>query len=226
MLPIPSDAAPARRDPHPPRHIPAGQSAAHSTLSHLTMVLRTSATLALGAFASMTATAQTPVSGPQGSGQSSEITSSPQRLLEQWREDHGAGWRMLTNPKTGTMEMLFGSNAQSPFEPNTSVPEDWFAIARYWAQETYQMHGIEDVELTSPSFRYLPLAMGNTTDKVSVRFEQVVAGVPVEQSAFNVLFDTQGRLLSIHTTGAPSVEDKGVKPLINEIGRASCRERV
>ncbi len=163
----------------------------------------------------MTATAQTPVSGPQGSGQSSEITSSPQRLLEQWREDHGAGWRMLTNPKTGTMEMLFGSNAQSPFEPNTSVPEDWFAIARYWAQETYQMHGIEDVELTSPSFRYLPLAMGNTTDKVSVRFEQVVAGVPVEQSAFNVLFDTQGRLLSIHTTGAPSVEDKGVKPLIN-----------
>lgn len=122
---------------------------------------------------------------------------------------------MLTNSRTGTLEMLFGANAQSPFEPNTNVPEDWFALARYWARESIQMHGIEDAELVNPRFRYLPLAMGNTTDKITVRFEQVVAGVPVEQAALNVLFDTQGRLLSIHVTGAPSVEDAGARPLIN-----------
>lgn len=186
--------------------------------------------MALGALASMTATAQTPAllsNGPVSNGPVSigtvsgspslltATSSSPARLLAQWREDHGSGWRMRTNSQTGTLEMLFGANAQSPFEPNTSVPEDWFALARYWAQESYQMHGIEDAELVNPRFRYLPLAMGNTTDKITVRFEQVVAGVPVEHAALNVLFDTQGRLLSIHVTGAPSVEDAGAQPLIN-----------
>ena len=48
-----------------------------------------------------------------------------------------------------------------------------------------------------------------------MRFEQVIAGVPVEQAAVNVLFDTQGRMLSLHTTAAPAVEQAGVRPLIN-----------
>ena len=172
------------------------------------MVHRNLGLAALGLAVSTVASAQNQLPGQP-------FSSSPDALLADWTSEHGAGWHLQTHPLTGTLEMLHGMAAEGPFEPDTNQPEDWFALARYWVQETYAMHGIEDAQLVKPRFRYLPLAQANTTDKVTVRFEQVVEGVPVEQAAVNVLFDTQGRMLSLHTTAAPAVEKAGVRPLIN-----------
>ncbi|MEM6570211.1 MAG: hypothetical protein AAF957_17505 [Planctomycetota bacterium] len=156
---------------------------------------------AFGALVALPASAQS--SSPSGP---SAATSSPERLLEEWRSEHGPNWRMHTNASTGMLEMLYGGSKASPFEPDTNQPEEWFQIARYWLEESYSMHGVEQNELVESRFRYLPLGQVNTTDKVTVRFEQVVGDVPVEDGAVNVLFDTRGRLLSIHTTASPAVE--------------------
>ena len=172
------------------------------------MVHRNLGLAALGLAVSTVASAQNQLPGQP-------FSSSPDALLADWTSEHGEGWHLQTHPSTGTLEMLHGMSAEGPFEPDTNQPEDWFALARYWVQETYAMHGIEDAQLVEPRFRYLPLAQANTTDKVTVRFEQVIEGVPVEQAAVNVLFDTQGRMLSLHTTAAPAVEQAGVRPLIN-----------
>ena len=172
------------------------------------MVHRNLGLAALGLAVSTVASAQTQLPGQP-------FSSSPDALLADWTSEYGEGWHLLTHPSTGTLEMLHGKAAEGPFEPDTNQPEDWFALARYWVRETYAMHGIEDAQLVKPRFRYLPLAQANTTDKITVRFEQVIAGVPVEQAAVNVLFDTQGRMLSLHTTAAPAVEQAGVRPLIN-----------
>ncbi len=172
------------------------------------MVHRNLGLAALGLAVSTVASAQTQLPGQP-------FSSSPDALLADWTAEHGEGWHLLTHPSTGTLQMLHGMSAEGPFEPDTNEPEDWFALARYWVQETYAMHGIEDAQLVEPRFRYLPLAQANTTDKITVRFEQVIAGVPVEQAAVNVLFDIQGRMLSLHTTAAPAVEQAGVRPLIN-----------
>lgn len=184
------------------------------------MVLRTQGLVAFGALAAIASThasAQAPSIGSNASLQTSAAaaTSSPDLLLAAWNRDHGPNWRLLTTRGTGMLEMLHGGNAAPPFEPNTNREQDWFDLARFWIGETYAMHGVEDAELQNPQFRYLPLAQSNTTDKITVRFEQMIEGVPVEQSAINVLFDTSGRLLSIHTTAAPSLSNPGVKPVIN-----------
>lgn len=172
------------------------------------MVHRNLGLAALGLAVSTVASAQTQLPGQS-------FTSSPDALLADWTAEYGQGWHLLTHQKTGTLEMLHGMAAEGPFEPDTNEPEDWYALARYWVQETYAMHGIEDAQLVKPRFRYLPLAQVNTTDKITVRFEQVIEGVPVEEAAVNVLFDTQGRMLSLHTTAAPAVDQPGVRPLIN-----------
>ncbi len=151
------------------------------------------------------ATAQTTV-------QPTEFTASPARLLADWRADHGDSWRLLSNQRTGTVEMLFGGRADSPFEPNTNEPAAWFTLARYWIEQTYQMHGVESGQLVEERFRFMPLGQVNSTDKITVRFEQVVNGVPVEDGAINVLFDTSGRLLSVHSTAAPTLTHPSGKP--------------
>ncbi|MEM6674323.1 MAG: hypothetical protein AAF726_15870 [Planctomycetota bacterium] len=174
------------------------------------MLQRATAAIALGGLVGAPVFAQTDASSdPTGP------TSSPDRLLENWRAEYGSSWRTLQNPRTGTLEMLYGGNARSPFEPSVSDPEQWVIAARHWVAETYAMHGLEDEQLDTPRFSYLPLGQGNTTDKVTVRLEQSVGGVPVEDGAVNVLFDASGRLLSLHATGAPEVEDPTGQPTID-----------
>jgi len=148
----------------------------------------------------------------QSLNQPTEFTSSPETLLANWRAEHGDSWRLLSNPRTGTLEMLFGGNAVSPVEPNTSEPVEWFSLARYWVEQTYQMHGIESDQLVEERFRFMPLGQVNSTDKITVRFEQVVNGVPVEDGAVNVLFDMSGRLLSVHCTAAATLTSPSGKP--------------
>ncbi|MBL6755903.1 MAG: hypothetical protein ISQ11_05805 [Planctomycetes bacterium] len=152
------------------------------------------------------------VATAQSTAQPTEFTASPTRLLADWRADHGDSWRLLTNQRTGTVEMLFGGRANSPFEPDTNEPAAWFTLARYWVEQTYQMHGVESDQLVEERFRFMPLGQVNSTDKITVRFEQVVNGVPVEDGAVNVLFDTSGRLLSVHSTAAPTLTHPGGKP--------------
>ena len=152
------------------------------------------------------------VAQTRGANAPLEFSSSPDRLLSEWRAAHGDAWRQLTNPATGTVEMLFGGNAASPFEPSTTEPAEWFSLARYWAEQTYAMHGVESDQLVEARFRFMPLGQVNSTDKITVRFEQVVGGVPVEDGAINVLFDTSGRLLSVHSTAAPVLSRPSGKP--------------
>ncbi|MGB0330652.1 MAG: hypothetical protein ACPGPE_02400 [Planctomycetota bacterium] len=148
----------------------------------------------------------------QSSMQPSEFTAGPDRLLADWRAEHGDSWRLLTNPRTGTVELLFGGRSNSPFEPNTNEPAAWFTLARHWVEQTYPMHGVESDQLVEERFRFMPLGQVNSTDKITVRFEQVVNGIPVEDGAVNVLFDTSGRLLSVHSTAAPTLTHPSGKP--------------
>ncbi len=165
------------------------------------MLLTITRAAALGALAALPVSAQI-----ADTGGPSEVTSSPDRLLAEWRAEHGSSWRMHTNPATGTLEMLYGGNAASPFEPNTSEHAEWYQIARFWIAETYAMHGVEGSQLVESRFQFMPLGQINSTDKITVSFEQFGGEVPVEDGRINVLFDMSGRLLSIHTTATPDLE--------------------
>lgn len=135
-------------------------------------------------------------------------SNEPTVLLDAWRARHGSDWRLALHPRTGSMEMLYGGSAEAPFELDTSSNEDWFRLALHWIEESRGFHGIEQEQLVNGTFRFLPLAQGNTTDKVTIRFEQLSrGGVPVQSSGTHVLFDAlSGKLLAITTTAAPELE--------------------
>jgi hypothetical protein len=163
---------------------------------------------ALAAFYAATAAlcAQEPTPGPADRTPEPPAAASPQDQLADWRAKHGAEWRSHINSRTGTLELLFGGNAAPSFEPDSSVDADWIRLASEWIEATEGMHGVPLSELVGVRVFFLPLAQGNTTDKVTVRMDQRIGGVPVEDGRINVLFDLQGRLLSLHTTAAPRVD--------------------
>ena len=136
--------------------------------------------------------------------------------LSRWRSTHGQAWQARVDPATGQLEMLYGGNAAAPFRPDTHVESDWLALARHWARETRPMHGIEGAELVDEGFLYLPLGMGNGSDKIVARLTQSIVGVPVENGRMNVLFDIDGRLLALHSTAAPVSAGLSAVPTIGE----------
>ena len=150
---------------------------------------------------------------PRPAGFDAELTA--------WQAAHGANWRALVDPTTGHLELLHGGNAQAPFVPDTAVDADWFALARYWVHKTEALHGVELAQLSDEKVTYLPLGMANGTDKLTVRLRQTVSGLPVESGVVNALFDTQGRLLSLHSTAAPLTGHIQVAPGVS--GRAAVK---
>jgi hypothetical protein len=169
---------------------------------------------ALAALSAATATlcAQEPAARPVDRPSVPSATSSPPDQLAAWRSQYGAAWRTHTNSRTGTLELLYGGRAAPTFEPDTNVDEHWFRLGREWIVATEGMHGVAQSELVEARVFFLPLAQSNTTDKMTVRFDQVIDGVPVENGRINVLFDLQGRLLSLHSTAAPAIDDPSTPP--------------
>ncbi|MCP3917650.1 MAG: hypothetical protein GY711_19055 [bacterium] len=150
-------------------------------------------------------------------GEPEPIASSPNLQVEltQWRSQHGEAWHTHADRTTGHLEMLYGGSATPLFVPTPGVDAEWIELARHFVRETHAMHGIEDGDLTLPRVVFLPLGMGNGSDKITVRLHQQIGGVPVENGAVNVLFNTRGELLSVHSTGAPAVAQAATTPALS-----------
>ena len=161
--------------------------------------------------------------------QSSEETSAPrvdglQDSLADWRGEHGPEWAMRTDRETGYMEMLYGGKAQAQRAPMVGDEEGWIALAKEWVAGAVALHAIEGTELGEGKFMYLPLGMARGTDKVSVSFEQSLGGLPVDGGRVNVLMDTHGHLLSLHSTAAPLTQDLVLFPAVSgKAARSTAR---
>lgn len=142
---------------------------------------------------------------------SEPVSSHLDTLLTAWQGDFGPSWQVATNPLTGTAELLFGGRASAGFEPNINNEGQWFQLARHWVGQTKAMHGVQASDLIDNRFVFLPLAQVNTTDKVTIALDQVIGGIPVEDARVNVLFTNQGEMLSLHSTAAPSFENRSTQ---------------
>ncbi|MBL8862554.1 MAG: hypothetical protein JNK02_11150 [Planctomycetes bacterium] len=134
-------------------------------------------------------------------------------LFEAWKAEHGPNWRPFVALDTGHIEMIAGGRAEPRWSPREDG--DFEALAREALAASEALHGIEGQTLVLEYVLHLPLGMIGTTDKMTVRFRQTVRGVPVEGGLVNVLFDTRGALLSIHTTGMPRVADFPTSPALD-----------
>jgi hypothetical protein len=136
--------------------------------------------------------------------------SPVESALADWRKQHGANWEVFMDTGTGRASFLYGGSAPAPFEPASEA--DWFTLARGALAQTQELHGIEAATLVEHSTLFQPLGMVGTTDKQTVKFRQLVAGVPVDGGFVNVLFDARGRLLSVQTRALPGIAGLDVVP--------------
>ena len=91
---------------------------------------------------------------------------------------------------------------------------EWFESGLEQVNEARAVLGVDAAHLVPREVVFLPLGWIGTTDKLTVSFDQVFEGLPVEGARMNLLFDAMGGLLSLQTSCASG-----------ELGSALKRER-
>lgn len=100
--------------------------------------------------------------------------------------------------------MLLGGGFEHSFRPQTENAR--FLLARYFINQAVDLFLLDSNTLVNDRTIELPLGMVGGTDKVTVRFRQVIDGVPVEHGYVNVLFDlSDWTLLSIDSMAIAGV---------------------
>lgn len=149
---------------------------------------------------------------PQTSGEPVSIRPDLDVLTKSWGAVHGASWRYFADPATGHLEMLAGGNIEPAFTPADDSDAEWAELALSYIALVEPMFGVEPATLSFDRALLLPFGQYGSTDKMTVRFLQVVDGVPVVQGSINVLMDMAGRLLSVQSIAAPRIFGTSTAP--------------
>ncbi|MFT5288498.1 MAG: hypothetical protein ACI8QS_000373 [Planctomycetota bacterium] len=142
------------------------------------------------------------------SAQSAQVDSQ----LESWRADNGASWQVRGAYESTYARMLFGGSTEAVFAPVTET--DFVDLARSYVDQTGSMFAVDNSVLEMDEVLLLPLGSVGSTDKMTVRFQQHVNGVPVEYGSVNVLMNMAGGLLSIDARSIPNVAAQDTVPTI------------
>lgn len=124
--------------------------------------------------------------------------------LQAFRAEHGASWQVARDAETGFAEMLYGGGAQLGAAVRTEAEAQ--ALAGLALAATASVHGVATDTLQVERVVFLPLGMIGTSDKWTVRYGQRLGGLDVEGAKVNVLLDSTGRILSVHSTAVAGVE--------------------
>ncbi|MCK6445055.1 MAG: immunoglobulin domain-containing protein [Planctomycetes bacterium] len=126
-----------------------------------------------------------------------------QRELGAWRARAGSTWRAHFDHETGFAQFVYGGARSLDFVPHSDA--EHFAAARLVIDETRGLTGLDSRSLVDDGIVFLPLSLAGSNDKLSVQFRQEVRGVPVVHGYATVLFDLEGRVLSVDSTGLPEL---------------------
>lgn len=136
--------------------------------------------------------------------------------MDAWRAQHGSTWSVVTDAQTGYAEMVYGGSA-FPVVSEPRDDADFIALAQQRLAATRELHGLDPSTLVLYRTVFLPLGQAGSTDKQTVRFQQVVQGVPVQGAFLNLLFSYRGELLSVHSTGLPGAETITTTPNLDAV---------
>jgi len=144
----------------------------------------------------------------------SERPSTPdpvQTAFHQWQAQNGQNWILRQNPATGTARFLYGGRSEAAFTPRTDA--EFIELARMTLEDVHDIFFLDSATLAPQTVKRLDLSRIGTSDKVAVVFDQKVNGVPVVHGYATVLFDPQGSLLAVDTTGLPDLAGISTRPL-------------
>ncbi len=135
--------------------------------------------------------------------------------MDAWRAQHGSSWAVALDAQTGYAEMLYGGSAfPIPSEPRTD--EDFVVLGAQRLPGLAELTGIPANQLEFVRTVFLPLGQAGSSDKQTIRYRQVVNGIPVQGGFVNLLFAATGELLSVQSTGLPQAADVGTLPALDQ----------
>lgn len=138
-----------------------------------------------------------------------------------WRVAHGPSWEVVLDGETQVGRLLCnGRDDPGDFDPQSD--SDWFLIARALLMDAHGVLRIDDDTLVNDRVLMLPLGVAGTTDKVTVRFRQVVSGVPVTGGSVNLLFDTDANILALDSEALPDLSGFDVNPTVTSAAASSA----
>jgi hypothetical protein len=143
----------------------------------------------------------------------SPAQDSLETAFADWRSRQDQNWQLVPAEGTGYAQMIHGGSLRSTYRP--ARDEDFLPLAITRLAETRSLHGIEQETLSFARTQFLPLAQIGSSDKLVVKFQQIVRGVRVVDGWVNVLFDMQGTLLAIQSTSLPSVAQFNTAPRLD-----------
>ena len=117
-----------------------------------------------------------------------------------WRQEHGSSWQLEHGSEGTSPEMLYGGRVPAEILPVTDA--EWSELGLTRVAEAQSVLDVDTAHLDPREVIFLPLGWIGTTDKLTVSYDQVFEGLPVEGARMNVLFDSAGGLLSFHTSCA------------------------
>lgn len=131
-------------------------------------------------------------------GSTLALAATPQ---DAFRTRFGQGVRLIPSTQTGFVQDIYGNALDLGVRAGSDA--DFVAIARALVDEYSAMFGITGTELDQGQVLHHALARIGTTDKVSVEFAQVAGDMLVTGASVCVLFDSQGRILSVQNQTVP-----------------------
>jgi len=128
----------------------------------------------------------------------------PGSTMRAFQASHGPEWQVRWTNATNSPRLIFGGNL--PLVPaNAMSDEALVAASRSFVNEMSAALGYDAGTLVLDRVKHLPLSRAGGTDKIVVKFQQVVAGVPTHKGFVNLLFSADGRLLGLDNQGLPHV---------------------
>ena len=163
-----------------------------------------------------------PFAGPAASLRASDLDLA----LEAWRTTYGENWELDVDPRTDFGVFLYSGIARP-----VRRPEDDAGVveaATEFVRASQALHGIRPETLVFDRLVFLPLSLFESSDKTTIRFRQVIDGVPVEGGGVNVLVDSsEGFLLSVYSSALPAVDTFDTEPsLPAETARALAAQQL
>jgi hypothetical protein len=128
----------------------------------------------------------------------------PGTTMRDFQSRNGPQWMVRWTHETQSPRLVFGGNL--PLVPaNALSDEALVAASRAFVDELAPALGYDASTLLLDRVKHLPLSRAGGTDKVVVKFQQVVSGVPTHHGWVNLLFSADGRLLGLDNQGLPHV---------------------
>ncbi len=137
----------------------------------------------------------------------------PGSTMRRFQADNGPEWQVRWTHETNAPRLIFGGNL--PLVPaNALSPEALVVASRSFVNEMAAALGYDADTLVLDRVKQLPLARAGGTDKIVVKFHQVVDGVPTHHGYVNLLFSADGRLLGLDNQGLPHVAQVKLDPTV------------